>query len=169
MSVKLVTKKKAHEKHRLYLLSRLARDQKGDPRGFHKVGAKSEDINERVEVAKEVSSRIFSVKANGTEGIYSMKKWESEKRTSIGVCPAEGFKGHVATDGSSAGKSGKVEEHVVGQWCSWITMRDIGAIVQGMYGSMEAELEVQRTIKRAELTAFLCPLKRGDWTCQGAC
>ena len=25
-----------------------------------------------------------------------------------------------------------------------------------MYGSMEAELEVQRTINRAELTAFLC-------------
>ena len=29
-----------------------------------------------------------------------------------------------------------------------------------MYGSMEAELEVQRTIKRSELTAFLCFLKR---------
>ena len=32
--------------------------------------------------------------------------------------------------------------------------------LHGMYGSMEAELEVQRTIKRAELTAFLCLLKR---------
>ena len=30
----------------------------------------------------------------------------------------------------------------------------------GMYGSKEAELEVQRTIKRAELTAFLCLLKK---------
>ena len=30
----------------------------------------------------------------------------------------------------------------------------------GMYGSMEAELEVQRTIKRAELTAFPCLLKK---------
>ena len=30
----------------------------------------------------------------------------------------------------------------------------------GMYGSMEAELEIQRTIKRAELTAFSCLLKR---------
>ena len=27
-----------------------------------------------------------------------------------------------------------------------------------MYGSVEAEFEVQRTIKRAELTAFLCLL-----------
>ena len=36
-----------------------------------------------------------------------------------------------------------------------------------MYGSKEAELEVQRTIKRAELTAFLCLLKK--WPHQGAC
>ena len=33
--------------------------------------------------------------------------------------------------------------------------------LRGMYGSMEAELEVQRTIKRAEVTAFLCLLKKG--------
>ena len=32
--------------------------------------------------------------------------------------------------------------------------------LRGMYGSMEAELEVQRTIKRAELTAFFCLLKK---------
>ena len=31
--------------------------------------------------------------------------------------------------------------------------------LHGMYGSMEAEFEVQRTIKRAELTAFLCLFK----------
>ena len=30
----------------------------------------------------------------------------------------------------------------------------------GMYGSMDAELELQRTIKRAELTAFPCLLKK---------
>ena len=32
--------------------------------------------------------------------------------------------------------------------------------VHGMCGSMEAELEVQLTIKRTELTAFFCLLKR---------
>ena len=32
--------------------------------------------------------------------------------------------------------------------------------LRGMYGSMEAEFEVQRTIERAELTAFLCLLKK---------
>ena len=29
-----------------------------------------------------------------------------------------------------------------------------------MYGTLDAEFEVQRTIKRAELTAFLCLLRR---------
>ena len=33
-------------------------------------------------------------------------------------------------------------------------------LLRGMYGSMEAELEEQRTIKSAELTAFLCLLKK---------
>ena len=33
-------------------------------------------------------------------------------------------------------------------------------LLRGMYGSMEAEYEVQRTIKRAELTAFLCHLRK---------
>ena len=28
--------------------------------------------------------------------------------------------------------------------------------MRGMYGTLDADLEVQRTIKRAELTAFLC-------------
>ena len=32
--------------------------------------------------------------------------------------------------------------------------------VHGMYGSMGAEIEVQRTIKRAELTRFLCLVKK---------
>ena len=32
--------------------------------------------------------------------------------------------------------------------------------LHGMYGSMETEYEVQRTIKRAELTAFLCLLRK---------
>ena len=32
--------------------------------------------------------------------------------------------------------------------------------LHGMYGPMEAEIEVQRTIKRAELTAFLSFLNK---------
>ena len=32
--------------------------------------------------------------------------------------------------------------------------------MHGTYGTLEAELEVQRTIERDELTAFLCILKK---------
>ena len=47
--------------------------------------------------------------------------------------------------------------------CGWAVVQlvydeEMGPL-HGMYGSVEAEVEVQRTIKRAELTAFLCHLK----------
>ena len=32
--------------------------------------------------------------------------------------------------------------------------------MHGMHGTLDAELEVRRTIKRAELTAFLCLLRK---------
>ena len=41
--------------------------------------------------------------------------------------------------------------------------------LHGMYGSVEAEFEVQRIVKRAELTAFLCLLRKSEWTRQGPC
>ena len=82
--------------------------------------------------------------------------------------PAEVFKGHVATDGSPLGAAGNQEP------CGWAVVQldcdeEMGPLL-GMYGSMEAGLEVQRTtIKRAELTAFLCLLKKRDWTHQSVC
>ena len=72
--------------------------------------------------------------------------------------PAEGFKGHVATGGFLLGTAGK--------WgaCGWVVVQldydDELGLVHGMYGSMEAEFEVQRTVKRVELAAFLCLLKK---------
>ena len=73
--------------------------------------------------------------------------------------PAEGFKGHVATGGSLLGMAGKWRS------CGWSVVQldfdeELGPLY-GMYGSMEAEFEVQRTIKRAELTAF----RRGERKC----
>ena len=72
--------------------------------------------------------------------------------------PAECFKGHVATDGSLLGNDGKWEA------CGWAVVQldydeEMGPL-HGMYGLMEAEFEVQRTVERAELTAFLCFLRK---------
>ena len=47
------------------------------------------------------------------KGLFSMKKEEHEKHKSWGI-PAEGFKGHAATDGSLLGRAGNWD-HVVGQ------------------------------------------------------
>ena len=86
-----------------------------------------------------------------------MRKWESEKHTCWSM-PAEGFKDHVATDGSLLGNAGKWRA------CGWAVVQldhdeEMGPVL-GMYGSMEAEFEFQRTIKRAELTAFFCVLRK---------
>ena len=87
---------------------------------------------------------------------FSLRKWESEKHKSWGM-PAQGFKGHVATDGSLLGIAG--EGHVVGAAAQLDYDEEMGPL-RGMYGSMEAEFEVRRTIKRAGLTALLCLLRK---------
>ena len=72
-----------------------------------------------------------------------MRKWEFERNKSWGM-PVEGFKGHVATDGSLLGNAGKWKA------CGWAVVQldydEVGPL-HGMYGSMEAEYEVQRTVK----------------------
>ena len=75
------------------------------PRTPHKkVGAKNKTLKEGVEVAKSVVHPLSESQWN--RGHFSMRKWESEKHKSWGM-PAEGFKGHVATDGSLLGAAGK--------------------------------------------------------------
>ena len=51
---------------------------------------------------------------------FRVEKWEKDKSWGM---PAEVFKGHVVTDGSLLGplESG---EHVAGQWCNWILMKN---------------------------------------------
>ena len=87
-----------------------------------------------------------------------MKMWESEKHHTSAL-QVEGFRGHVATDGSLFGA-------ISGKWsaCGWAVVQldyneEMGPLY-GTYGSMEEEYEGQRTIKRAELTAFLRFLKK---------
>ena len=62
-----------------------------------------------------------------------------------------------------------------GKWraCGWSVVQlnqdgDLGP-THGECGTTDAQFEVQRTIKRAELTAFLCLLKREFSAYQGAC
>ena len=76
-----------------------------------------------------------------------MQRWESEKHKNWSM-PAQGFQGHVATDGSLLGTAGKWEA------CGWLVVQlDYDEELEplhGMYGSVEAEFEVQRATERAE-------------------
>ena len=90
------------------------------------------------------------------QGPLEHEKSRSLRSTKVGAFQQKGFKGHVATDGSVLGIAGKWEA------CGWsVVQLDFDGAwrpLHGMYGSMNAELEVQRTIKRAELTALFCLL-----------
>ena len=92
------------------------------------------------------------------KGHFSMRKCKSQKHKSWGM-PAEGFKGHVATDGSLLGAPGK--------WGArgWAVVQldsdeEMGPL-RGMCGSMEADHAVQRS--------FLVPPQQNMWTYQGPC
>ena len=86
-----------------------------------------------------------------------VRRWESEKHRSW-CMPVDGFRDHVATDGPQLGVSG--------QWsaCDWLVVQLDHDVKMGpvheMHGTLEADLEVVRTIKRAELTAFFCLFRR---------
>ena len=137
-------------------LPRVVLSQTGDSSGFKKVGAKSKNLKKEWKWQRGIIVHPLSDN-QWIRGHFSMRKWESEKHKSWSM-PAEGFKGHVATDGSLPGTAGK--------WgaCGWAVVQldyDVEkGPLHGMHGSMVAECGVQRTIKTAELTAFLYLLRK---------
>ena len=96
----------------------------------------------------------------------SLLSWESEKHKSWCI-PTEGSKGHVVTDGSLLGTAGKWSA------CGWAVVQldhdeQMGPLL-GMCGSMDAENEVQCTIKEGGVDSFLVPSQTSMWTHQGSC
>ena len=86
-------------------------------------------------------------------------QWESEKHRSWSM-PVEGFNSHVATDGSLLGRTVKWRA------CGWAVVQlvydeEVGPL-HGMYGSVEAEVEVQRPAHHQEGGAdgLLLPFNR---------
>ena len=119
------------------------------------MGGKRNDIKERREVAER--NHVPPSERTSLEGkLLTVRRWESEKRKSCSI-PVEGFRDHVATSGSLLGVLGK---WVARGW-SVVQLDDEGMVpMHGMYGKLQANLEEQRTIKRAELTAFFCLLRK---------
>ena len=108
---------------------------------YRKWEQKTKPSKKEWKLQKGIVTHLLS-ESQWNRGHFSMRKWESEKHKSWGM-PAEGF-----MDRSLPGRAGK--------WgaCDWAVVQldsdeEIGPL-HGMYGSMEAELEVQ----------LLCLLKR---------
>ena len=143
------------EKHRLYHCPEWHAVRREIPEVFRKLEQKGRTSKKEWKWQRGIVEHPLSGN-QWNRGHFSTRKWESQKHKSWGM-PAEGL-GHVATDGSLLGTAGK--------WgacgwavCSWIMM-ERWVRCMGFCGAMEAEYEVQRTIKRAELTAFLCLLRK---------
>ena len=87
-----------------------------------------------------------------------MRKWESEKHKSCGACQQKVLRAMLPLT--------TLFWVQLTKWrgCGWSVVQlyydEEMEPLHGMHGSMESELEVQRTIKRAELTAFLGLLKK---------
>ena len=108
------------EKHRLYNCPEWHEIWREIPEAFRKLKQKARTSKkewqwQRVIVEHPLSGSQWNM------GHFSKRKWESEKHRSWSM-PAEGFKGHVATDGSLLGNAGKWEP-LVGQWYSWTMMK----------------------------------------------
>ena len=121
------------------------------------MGAKKQEPQRRSGSGKEVLLNILSVEINGTEAI-SARENGSHRSTWAGACQQKASR---ATSPLTAPCWGMMAS---GEACGWAVVQmdydeEMGPL-RGMYGSMEAEFEVQRTIKRAELTAFLCLLRK---------
>ena len=144
------------EKHRLYHWPEWHAVRRDIPESFRKWEQKARMSKKERKLQRGIVAHSLS-ESQWNGGHFSVTKWKSEKHRSWCV-PVEGFKGHVATDGSLLGKTGK--------WgaCGWAVVQldydEEMELLRGMYGSVEAEFEVQRTMKRVELTAFLCLLNR---------
>ena len=128
---------------------------------------RSQRLSESGSKKRGPQRRSGSGKKRYCEAFSQVCKSGSLTSTKSWSMPAEGFKGHVATDGSLPGNAGKW-----GTCASAVVQLDYDeemGPLHAVYGSMEAELEVQRTIKRAERTAFLCLLKRVIVPIKNAC
>ena len=146
-------KEEGTEKRRLYQCPswREVRNQIPEEMG------KRETSKEQRKWQRGITSHPLNGK-NWTRSHVSVRRWEAKKHRSW-CMPVEGSRDHVTTDGSLL--------RVSVRWgaCGWSVVQlvhdDKMWPRRGMYSTLDADLEVQRTIMRAGLTAFLSPLKDG--------
>ena len=93
------------EKLRLYQCQELHEIRREIPEAFRKWKQKAIKLKKEWKWQRAIVAHPLS-ESQWNRGYFSLKKWESEKHKSW-CMQIEGFKGHVATDGSLLGKAGK--------------------------------------------------------------
>ena len=142
-------------------LPRMVRRQTGEiPEVFRKWEQKARTSKKEWKWQRGVVEHHLSG-SQWNRGHFSMRKWESERHMSWGWS-AEGFKGHVATDGRKVGAYG---------WAvvRWDYDEELATFAWDVRLVGRRNLR-SSTIKRAELTAFLgLPKKKVIGSIQSAC
>ena len=112
VNVKPAKKEEGTEKYRVYHCPEWYEVRREIPAVFKKVEQKVRTSKKEWKWQRGIVEHHLS-ESQWNRGHFTKRKWESEKHESWGM-KAEGFKVHVATDGSLLGNAGKWE-HVVGQ------------------------------------------------------
>ena len=120
------------------------------------IECKGQDVERRLEVTRGITSHHPN-DGRWERSHLNVRRWESEKHRSWCI-PVAGIRKPVATDCFLLGVPGKCDA------CGWSVVQldhdeEMGPM-HGMFGTLDAELEVQRAIKRAELTAFVCLFRK---------
>ena len=127
------------------------------------MGAKGDDVEEWKWHRGAATHPLSESQWN--RGHFSMKRWESEQHKRWSV-PTEGFKGHVANDGSLLGTAGKwcacgwavvqldYEEHGAVAWDVWLD----GGSIRGAAHHQEGGVN-----------SLLVPSQKSMWAHQGSC
>ena len=93
------------EKHRLYHCPESHAVRRDIPESFRKCEQQARTSKKEWKWQTGIVAHPLS-ESQWNRGHIGVTKWESEKHESWGM-PVEGFKGHVATDGSLLGTAGK--------------------------------------------------------------
>ena len=148
------------EKHRLCHCPSWSEISNQLPEGLVRFEQRTNKSKEDWKWQRGITAHSLS-ESNWKRNHVSLQKWESEKHN-IWKMSAERFRDHVANDGSSLGVSGS--RRACGRSVVQLDHDEEMRPMCGMYGTLDAELEVERMIKIADSTVFLCFLWKATGT-----
>ena len=150
-------REKKHREAQALPLSVMEGSWEPDPKRTGDIGSNGPTRRRRVGSGNMESRRTPLSEGDWRKSHVSVQWWESDKQRSWRRS-AEGFRDHRHHRWLSVASLRAGGVLAGGRRCRLITRK--WRLMHGMYETLDAELEVQRTTKTAELTAFLCLFRR---------